>query len=109
MATEIGFCETCKIIRQDDEYGPVTPCACFVDHHADDCRLRIATRSPVGIACDDHRRDSCPQCFSCTCGVASDRMFMVGARAFTWEMDVGLVPAGTPPPPASPTGKEVAS
>jgi len=90
--TEVGFCERCHLVRQDDALGPVTPCACFVDHHAHDCRLRIAVRSPIAIACEAHGRDSCPSCFSCTCGVAADRTFVCGDRAFTWEPEVGLVP-----------------
>ena len=49
-STEIGFCSKCQLIRQDDKFGPVTPCACFVVHHADDCRLRIAVRSPIAFA-----------------------------------------------------------
>jgi len=93
MTTEVGFCSKCHIIRQDDAIGPVTPCACFVDHHAIDCRLRIATRSPISIPCDDHRRDSCPSCFSCTCGIAPDRLFVCGEVSFIWEPDVGLVPS----------------
>jgi hypothetical protein len=91
-STEIGFCSKCHLIRQDDKYGPVTPCACFVVHHADDCRLRIAVRSPIAFACDTHGRDSCPSCFSCTCGVVADRMFVCGSLIFSWEPEIGLVP-----------------
>jgi len=91
--TEIGFCSKCHIIRQDDEFGPVTPCACFVDHHAGDCRLRIAIRAPIAFACDSHGRDSCPSCFACTCGVAPDQMFVCGRHVFTWDLETGLVPA----------------
>lgn len=56
--TQIGFCSKCNIVRQDDAYGPVTPCACFVDHHAADCRLRLSTRSWIGISCEEHGRES---------------------------------------------------
>ena len=90
--TELGFCSKCHIIRQDDKFGPVTPCACFVDHHADNCQLRIAVRSPIAFACDTHGKDSCPSCFSCTCGVAADRMFVCGRLVFSWEPETGLVP-----------------
>jgi hypothetical protein len=90
--TEIGFCSKCHIIRQDDKFGPVTPCECFVDHHAADCHLRIAIRSPIAFACDAHDKDSCPSCFPCTCGVAADRMFVCGRLVFSWEPEAGLVP-----------------
>lgn len=33
-----------------------------------------------------------PSCFSCTCGVAPDRMFVIGVLAFTWELEAGLIP-----------------
>lgn len=89
--TEVGFCEKCHLVRQDDAYGPVTPCACFVDHHAHDCRLRITIRSPIAIE-HDHEDDAA---VPCTCGVAADRMFVCGARVFTWEPKVGLVPKGS--------------
>lgn len=91
MTTTIGFCSKCHLIRQDDASGPVTPCACFVDHHRTDCDLRIAVRGPIAIPCTAHGRDSCPACFPCTCGVAADRMFVCNDVAFVWESDVGLV------------------
>lgn len=92
MSTQIGFCSKCHLIRQDDAYGPVTPCGCFVNHHAVDCRLRIATRSPIAIACEDHGRDSCPGCFLCTCSMTPDKMFVCGDLTFTWDPEIGLVP-----------------
>lgn len=85
MTIKIGFCSKCHIIRQDDEFGPVTPCACFVAHHADDCHLKMAVRCPISVACDAHGRDSCPACFSCTCGVAVEETFVCGKLAFTWD------------------------
>ena len=89
----IGFCSRCGLIRQDDAHGwPVTPCACFIEHHAQDCRLRIAIRAPIAIPCDEHRADSCPVCFSCTCGVEPERMFVCGQHEFEWEDGVGLMP-----------------
>ena len=94
-SASVGFCAACGLIRQDDEYGPVTPCACFVEHHADDCRLRVAVRSWIAIACAEHGRDSCPTCFSCTCGVAAGRTFVCGTRVFAWEPEAGLVPLRT--------------
>jgi hypothetical protein len=90
MTVDIGFCSKCDIIRQDDDGVPVTPCACFVEHHADDCQLRIAVRSPISVACDEHGRDSCPACFSCTCGVSADRQFVRGKLVFAWESKIGL-------------------
>ena len=48
MTTEVGFCSRCRLVRQDDELGPVTPCACFVDHHAQ----RHAV--PTGSGVDDN-------------------------------------------------------
>jgi hypothetical protein len=89
--SEVGFCSKCNILRHDDKLGPVTPCACFVAHHTDDCHLRIAVRSPISVACDAHDKDSCPACFSCTCGVAADRMFVCGRLVFSWELGIGLV------------------
>jgi hypothetical protein len=55
-----------------------------------DCRLRIAIRSPISIACDAHGRDSCPACFSCTCTVLVDRVFVHGRRIFEWKLESGL-------------------
>lgn len=92
VGTEIGFCTKCGILRQDDKFGPVTPCACFVDHHAGDCRLRIALRSWIAIACAAHGKDSCPSCSSCTCGIEENRMFVCGLFVFSWEPETGLVP-----------------
>jgi hypothetical protein len=91
--TEVGFCSKCRLIRQDDAFGPVTPCACFVDHHGHDCRLKIAVRSPIAFSCDAHGMDSCPACFTCTCGVVPSQMFVCGEAIFTWELGIGLVPA----------------
>jgi hypothetical protein len=97
VSANVGFCSKCDILREEDAHGPVTPCACFVEHHANDCRLRIAIRSPISVACDSHGRDSCPACFPCTCGVAAERMFVCGRRGggfivFRWEPEAGLVP-----------------
>jgi hypothetical protein len=92
MTTEVGFCSKCEIVRQDDACGPVTPCACFVEHHAADCRLRRAVGAWIAIPCDAHRRDSCPTCFACSCGVAETRMFVCGKLTFTWDLELGLVP-----------------
>ena len=91
IVTEVGFCSKCGLVCQDDAIGPVTPCACFVEHHVHDCRLRIAVRSPIAFPCDAHGRDSCPPCFTCTCGVAAGRMFVCGEAVFTWELEAGLV------------------
>lgn len=90
--TEVGFCAMCSRIRQDDAYGPVTPCACFVKHHADGCRLKIVVLSPIAIPCDIHNEEECLTCFPCTCGVSPAEMFMIDGSAFTWEPNVGLVP-----------------
>jgi hypothetical protein len=96
VTVDVGFCSKCGILREDDEHGPMTPCACFVEHHADDCRLRIAVRSPISFACDAHGRDSCPACHPCTCAVPADRAFTCGLRGgghlvFRWEEEFGLV------------------
>ncbi len=89
----VGFCSRCKLVRSDDEYGwPITPCACFVEHHAEDCRLRIAIRAPIGVPCDEHKADSCPTCFSCTCGMDPARQFVWAKHVFEWEHGVGLMP-----------------
>ena len=95
MTADVGFCSKCGIVRQDDAYGPATPCACFVAHHSRDCRLRVAVSAWIAISCEEHGRDACPACFSCTCDVPPDRAFVVGATAFTWEADVGLMPAAS--------------
>lgn len=89
-----GFCSKCHLIRQDDVFGPVTPCACFVEHHAESCRLRIALRSPIAIACEAHEVDECDVCYACSCGVPPERTYVCGDHVFAREMDVGLVPPG---------------
>ena len=90
---DVGFCSKCRFVRNDDEYGwPVTPCACFVEHHEKMCQLRRAISAMIAVACTEHGADSCPDCNPCTCGVSSDRTFVWAQHAFTWEYGVGLMP-----------------
>jgi hypothetical protein len=93
VSGQVGFCSKCGLVRNDDEYGwPVTPCACFVEHHEKTCQLRRAIGAMITIACVEHGMDSCPDCNPCSCGVPTDRAFVWAKHVFEWELGVGLMP-----------------
>ena len=55
---EIVDCEKCEHLS----------CVCDIKaSHAENCPWRIAATCAIGIACDDHGRDTCPVCDACNC------------------------------------------
>lgn len=66
----IGFCEKCDLIREDDAEGNVTDCRCTARmRHEANCRYLQSVSCPidVGYQCVQHKQDVCEEC-ECTCG-----------------------------------------
>ena len=88
MATEVGFCSGCGIVREDGpDRRPVTECACMVAHHHKDCPRRISVSGPVGIPCD-HGLEVCPECDACTCEDLHSVTFKVACEPAVEEEQV---------------------
>lgn len=56
---EIVSCGTCGFFS----------CVCTArSRHKSECRFLVAAACPVGIACEKHGYDVCPDCDACDCG-----------------------------------------
>ncbi len=86
-------CVVCKVARIHDDYGPVTPCACFVEHHEEVCELRRTVEGHPGVysldTCEDHGAPLCLRCVPCLCD--AEATFQTGNFTYEYEPGVGLV------------------
>lgn len=66
--TKVGFCGHCGYVRQDTNGVADTDCLCMAEmEHKLGCDHLAAISSKVGIACEAHGEDVCPECDACTC------------------------------------------
>ncbi len=88
--TKVGFCGNCGYVRQDTDGVVDTDCLCIAEtEHKLGCRYLGAISCKVGIACDEHGKDVCPECDACNCDEIEGDVVNPGSPRKRPQDDVG--------------------